>query len=321
MPATDAASNATIASRAIVGSRVFDAPRELGWKAWTDPRHIARWWGPNGFQNTIHRMDVRPGGAWEFVMHGPDGRDYANKIIYREIVEPERIRYSHVSGPLFEATVTFTAEGRKTRVDMEMLFESAELRDRVASEYGAVEGLQQTLDHLAGELRVMATGAFVISRTYAVPRDLMWKVWTDEEHLAKWFGPKGTTLFHSKNDLRPSGTYLYGMRAPNGEEWWGRWVYREIVKPEKLVFTISFADADGNVKQHPVDPKWPLQWLSVVTFSESGGRTTVTVHWTLLQDATAEERATFEAGFDSMNGGWSGTFEQLTSLLEKEKKR
>ena len=93
-------------------------------------------------------MDVRPGGEWNFIMHGPDGTDYQNQIVYREVVRPERLVYDHVTGPLFRATVTFEDGGDKTRVTMQMLFESAELRNQVAEEFGAVEGLNQTLDHL-----------------------------------------------------------------------------------------------------------------------------------------------------------------------------
>ena len=146
---------ADTASREIVASRVFDAPRDLVWRAWSEPEHIAQWWGPKGFTNTIQEMDFRPGGVWRLVMHGPDETDYQNKSIYREIVKPERIVYSHVSGPLFEATVTFTSVGKRTRVEVRMVFESAELRDKVAKEFGAVEGLDQTLERLGQKLAKM----------------------------------------------------------------------------------------------------------------------------------------------------------------------
>ena len=82
------------ADREIVSARVFDAPRELVWKAWVDPKHVAQWWGPKGFTNTIHEMDVRPGGVWRFAMHGPDGTDYKNEIVFIEVVRPERDRKS-----------------------------------------------------------------------------------------------------------------------------------------------------------------------------------------------------------------------------------
>jgi uncharacterized protein YndB with AHSA1/START domain len=136
------------ASREIVVTRVFDAPRDLVFQMWTDPKHIVQWWGPKGFTSTIYEMDVKPGGVWQFVMHGPDGVDYQNKVVYLEIVRPERIVYSHVSGPQFQMTVTLVEDGGKTRLTAQMLFESAAQRDQVAEKFGAVEGLKQTIGRL-----------------------------------------------------------------------------------------------------------------------------------------------------------------------------
>jgi len=143
------------ADREIAITRVFDAPRELVFKMWTDPTHVAQWWGPKGFTNTIDEMDVRPGGVWRFVMHGPDGVDYQNKIVYVEVVKPERLVYDHVSGPQFHVTVTFAEQGDKTRLSMQMLFESAAARDHVVKKYGSVEGLSQTLGRLEQHLAKM----------------------------------------------------------------------------------------------------------------------------------------------------------------------
>ena len=140
------------ADREIAATRLLDAPRALVWKAWTDPRHIARWWGPNGFTNTIEKMEVRPGGAWEFVMHGPDGTDYKNRVIYDEIVEPERICYRHLSGPVFRVIVTFAEADGGTVLTMRMQFGSAAERNQVAERFRAVDGQSQTLERLAGHL-------------------------------------------------------------------------------------------------------------------------------------------------------------------------
>ena len=87
-PATESA------DREIIATRVFDAPRELVFKMWTDPKHVGRWWGPRGFTTTIHEMDVKPGGIWRLTMHGPDGRDYKNKVVFLEVEEPERLVYT-----------------------------------------------------------------------------------------------------------------------------------------------------------------------------------------------------------------------------------
>ena len=140
--------------KTIVGSRVIDAPRDIVWSVWTDPKHLAQWWGPNGFRTTTSAFDFKAGGVWRFVMHGPDGRDYENRITFDEIVKPERIAYHHGGGddvePVqFHVTVTFEDLGGKTRLTMKGLFATAAIRDEVAAKYGAVEGAQQTLERLA----------------------------------------------------------------------------------------------------------------------------------------------------------------------------
>jgi len=141
-------------ARAIVAVRVFDAPRDLVFSVWTDPKHLARWWGPNGFTTTTSSFDMRPGGVWRFVMHGPDGRDYQNRITFEEVVRPERIVYRHGGGedvePVrFKTTVLFEDMGATTRLTMRMDFPSADERARVIKEYGADKGVVQTLSRLA----------------------------------------------------------------------------------------------------------------------------------------------------------------------------
>jgi uncharacterized protein YndB with AHSA1/START domain len=148
--------------RSIIGTRVFDAPRELVWSVWTDPKHLAQWWGPNGFSTTTSAFDMRPGGVWRFVMHGPDGRDYENRITFDEIVKPERIVYHHGGGgdvePVqFTTTVTFEDLGGKTRLTMRGVFPSAAERERVIKEYGADKGLVQTMARLGEYLAKLAS--------------------------------------------------------------------------------------------------------------------------------------------------------------------
>ena len=137
----------------IIGVREFDAPRELVFEAWTDPKHLAQWWGPNGFTTTTSAFDMRPGGVWRFVMHGPDGCDYENRITFEEIVKRERLVYHHGGGddvePVqFRTTVTFEDLGGRTRLTMRGVFPSAAERARVIKEYGADKGLVQTLARL-----------------------------------------------------------------------------------------------------------------------------------------------------------------------------
>lgn len=133
----------------IITSRLVDAPRELVWRMYTEAEHVAQWWGPNGFTNTIHAMDVRPGGAWRLTMHGPDGTDYENESVYTEVVPPERLVFDHLGGHRFLMTITFEDREGKTLVTMRHTFDSAEVRTRVVERFGAVEGARETLARLA----------------------------------------------------------------------------------------------------------------------------------------------------------------------------
>jgi len=141
--------------RSIIGTRVFDAPRELVFAAFTDPKHLAQWWGPDGFTTTTSAFEFKPGGVWRFVMHGPDGRDYQNRITFDEIVAPERLAYHHGGGdevePVqFNTVVTFEDIGNgQTRLTWRGTFPTAEVRARVIKDYGADKGLAQTMARLA----------------------------------------------------------------------------------------------------------------------------------------------------------------------------
>lgn len=144
----------TAQDREIVISRTVAAPRDLVWKAWTAPEHLIKWWGPDGFTNTFHEIDVREKGVWRFTMHGPDGVDYPNRIVFTEILPPERISFLHDddsedSRERFASIVTFEEDGGKTAVTLRSIFETKERRDRAVEKYGAIEGGKQTLGRMA----------------------------------------------------------------------------------------------------------------------------------------------------------------------------
>ena len=133
--------------------RVYDAPAKLVWTMWTEDKHVTKWWGPRGFTLTTKSKDVRPGGKWIYTMHGPDGTDYPNKVIFLEVVKPERLVYKHASDDEtenvnFHVTVTFEAAGDKTKLEMRSVFESKEELARVEEKYGAIEGAKQTVSRL-----------------------------------------------------------------------------------------------------------------------------------------------------------------------------
>ncbi|MDB6041454.1 MAG: hypothetical protein JWM63_5 [Gammaproteobacteria bacterium] len=146
------------ADREIVIERLLNAPRELVFEAWLDVKHLHQWWGPTGFTTTTTEIDVRSGGVWRFIMHGPNGMDFNNRIDFVEVVKPERIVYEHGEDGApgqFYVTVTFANQGGKTRLTMRSVFASAADRDKVVKEYGAIEGGNQTLDRLAEYLATM----------------------------------------------------------------------------------------------------------------------------------------------------------------------
>jgi uncharacterized protein YndB with AHSA1/START domain len=145
------------ADRELRISRVLNAPIELVWEAWTDPEHLKQWWGPDGFTNTILKMEMRKGGEWNLVMHGPDGIDYKNASVIKEIVKHKRIVYDHVSGPRFLATISFEAQGKKTRIDWHMLFQTKEQLIQTVKTFKADEGLKQNVSRMEQYLLNMQT--------------------------------------------------------------------------------------------------------------------------------------------------------------------
>jgi uncharacterized protein YndB with AHSA1/START domain len=151
---------ASTADREIVITRVFDARREMVFEAWTNPKHVAQWWGPNGFTTTIQEMDLRPGGIWRLVMRGPDAREYKNKIVFVEVTKPARLVYKHepekgTEPGTHESTVTFVERDGKTEVTLRMLFASVAAREHVVKTYNAIEGGKQTLGRLGEYLKTM----------------------------------------------------------------------------------------------------------------------------------------------------------------------
>ena len=147
------------ADREIVISRMISAPPDVVFEAFTEVRHLSRWWGPDGFTTTTRAFEFRVGGVWDFVMHGPDGTDYQEWITWREIVPPDRIALVHGEfrddPNAFDSVLTFAPDGAATRIEMRTLFPTKELRDLAVEKYHAIEGGQQTLSNLAAYVTQM----------------------------------------------------------------------------------------------------------------------------------------------------------------------
>ena len=143
--------------RAIIITRVFDAPRDIVFSAWTNPELLKRWWGPRGFTNTFHEFDLKPGGKWRFVMHGPDGGNYANESVFVEINAPEKIILNHISHPHFQLTATFEEVSKeKTKLIFEQVFETVELYNKVKG--FAIDANEENMDRLETLLNKSLSG-------------------------------------------------------------------------------------------------------------------------------------------------------------------
>ncbi len=450
-------------ARSLDLTRVFAAPRRLVFQLWTDPPHVAEWWGPHGFTNPVCQLDARPGGAIRIDMRGPDGTVYPMTGRYRDIVELERIVFTSAAfaaagRPLFEVltTVTFTEQGGQTTVTVqahvveataaadpylagmetgwsqtlerlgELLakmpvviertfaasqdavweaitdpaqmkrwyipnIESFKPKVGFRTEFNVREGGQNYLHQwevtavvpgekiacrwrfdgypgdsvvtfelspdgnktklklthegletfrpaenpalsrnefeegwtnlIGSSLKAFVEGPgsapgreFVFTRGFDAPRATVWRAWTEAEQLQRWFGPKGCTVPACSVDLRPGGLFHYCMKTPDGHVMWGKWIFREIVPPEKLEVIVSFSDAQGGVTRHPLSPTWPLETLSTMTLTERAGKTELTLRWAPY-GATESERLTFGLSHESLQQGWTGTMDQLAAYL------
>jgi uncharacterized protein YndB with AHSA1/START domain len=157
--------------------------------------------------------------------------------------------------------------------------------------------------------------SFVITRLFNAPRPRLWDAWTKPDQLSQWFGPRGVTTTVMAHSLEPGGILHARMETPDGGRMWAKFVYREVTAPSRLVWVHSFSDEHANVTRAPFfDGNWPLELLTTVSFAEEGRGTRVTLTWTPL-NATDIERQTFAANMNSMNQGWTGSFEVLDAFL------
>jgi uncharacterized protein YndB with AHSA1/START domain len=306
--------------RDIVITRSINAPLDLVWKAFSDPKGMAHWWGPNGFTTTTFEMNFRVGGMWRYVMHGPDGTDYNNWTRYAEITPQQRIVYDHGGDDpdhaMFQGSISFEASGKTTQVTLRLLFDSISERDEGIT-FGAVKGAEQNLARLDGYVAVTPKEKqFVITRTFAAPRDVVWRAWSEPEHFIQWWGPKDCVMAAAEMEFRPGGRFHYSMTWPNAAPMWGLFNYRDIVAPERIEFVNSFADQEGHITRAPFFEDWPLEVHNTVTFTERNGETTLTISGGPI-NATEGERVRFDSIFDSMTEGFGGTLDKLDIHLSQ----
>jgi uncharacterized protein YndB with AHSA1/START domain len=287
----------TAGPRELILTRTLNAPREIVFAAWTDPHQLARWWGPQGFDNPVCEADPRPGGAINIHMRGPDGTVYPMGGHFEEVTPPSRLVFIALAFPQADGswllenrnTVTFERRGEAT----EMRLHVEVLKALPGSEMalaGMEQGWGQTLDRLealAAEDR--SSREIVLSRTFDAPRELVWEVWTQPPHAEKWWGPNGFTTTTLEHEFRVGGTWRHTMHGPDGRDYPSRKMYYEIEPPARLVYSHGWDD----------DALPPL-FLATISFNDLGGKTEVQMRSTF---STAAERERVVNEFGAIEGG------------------
>jgi uncharacterized protein YndB with AHSA1/START domain len=301
-------------------TRVYDAPLEAVWQAWTDPEALAQWWGPRGFTLTHHSRDLRPGGHWHYTMHGPDGTDYENTTHYLEVVPQQRLVYDHGGHkdrpPLFRVTALFTERDGRTQLDMSMTFATPEVAEEMRA-FIKKAGGEGTWDRLAEYLGEHHAGTeqFFITRSFGASIERMYEMWTNPEHVAQWLPPTGATMRFLRAEPWVGGCSFYAMTLPDGATMHGLIKYVALEKPSRIVYTQQFCDEKERVIRPPFFENWPEAMLSTVDLAAEGAdRTRLTVRWE-PRDATAADIAEFVKQRGSMTMGWSGSFDKLEARL------
>ncbi len=307
-------------SNVIALTRVYDAPLIAVWEAWTNAEEVAQWWGPRGFTITTHARDPRTGGHWHYTMHGPDGTDYENTTQYLEVVPRQRLVYDHGGHkdrpPLFRVNALFTERDGRTQLDLSMTLATPEAAEEMRG-FIKKAGGEATWDRLAEYLGARHAGKeqFFITRSFDVGIERMYELWTDPEHFARWLPPTGATLRFLRVEPRVGGTSFYEMIHGSGAPVYGLVKYLALEKPNRLVYTQEFCDANERVIRPPFFKDWPETMLSTVEFTAEGPeRTRVTVRWEPLV-ANAADIAEFVKQRGGMTMGWTGSFDKLEALI------
>lgn len=304
-------------------TRIYDAPVKAVWDAWTDPSQVAQWWGPRGFTLTTHSKELRPGGHWKYTMHGSDGVDYPNTTTYHQVEKHALLIYDHGATddrpPLFRVTVRFSESKGKTKMDMTMALATAEAAQETRK-FIKKAGGESTWDRLAEYLEKETSGKekFVINRTFSAPLDIMYEMWTEPKHFAKWLAPTGFRMEFLRADIKPGGSTFYFMTNDSGMKMYGRANYLELERSNRLVYTQQFCDEKENISRHPGAPTWPETMLTTVVLDAEGpDQTRVTVTWEPHGATTREELETFIKMKAGMTMGWTGSFDKLDAVLEE----
>jgi len=306
--------------------RIFDAPRELVWKAWTEPENVKRWWGPKGFTSPVSKIDLRVGGRSLYAMRSPEGKDFWSTGVYREIVPFERIvatdSFADENGNIVPAshyglsgvwplellvTVTFEEQSGRTKFTLRHVgLPPGEMSDLTKAGWNeSFDKLEKVLEEEKSRREKTVLIAepgkqeSSIIRIFDAPCERVFRASTDPKLIPRWWGPRRYTTTIDRMDVRPGGSWRFIQRDADGNEFAFHGVYHEI-SPRRLVQTMEFEGMPGHVL------------LEIVTFEDIGGKTRMV------------EKSVFESVEDrdgmlksGMEEGAIETTDRLAELVEK----
>jgi uncharacterized protein YndB with AHSA1/START domain len=311
----------------LVITRILNAPRELVWRAWTEPAYVMRWWGPKLFTAPVARIDLRVGGKYLNAMRSPEGQDFWSTGTYREIIPGEKIvstdNFADEQGNIVPAsqygmsgdwpsellvTVSFEDYGGKTKLILRHEgIPAGEMREMTKAGWNESFDKLETLlqDEILARTKTLLVAepgkqeAFIM-RIFDAPREKVWKAYTDPKCIARWWGPRIYTTIVDTMDVKPGGSWRYINRDAGGNEYAFHGVFHEVTKPSRLVYTFEWEGMPGHVL------------LGIVLLEDLDGKTKLT------------ERSIFESVEDrdgmlksGMEEGAGETLDRLAALVER----
>ena len=311
----------------IIVTRTYNAPRELVYKIVTDPKLIPEWWGPRNLTTTVEKMELRWGGQWRFVQRDPQGNIFAFHGVYHEVKSPELLIYTMewegMPGHVLLNIDRFDEHDGITIWNSSSIFETVEDRDGMLQQgmEGGTREITERINELLTKLNPQGMisetkqhsegdgSSLKITRIYDAPRERVWQKWTDPDQSLCWSGPKDYIGSYAKFDLHVGGRYLSCMRGPDGKEIWSTGTYKEIIEPNRIVMTDSFADEHGNVvpaSYYGMGSEMPIELEVEVTLEDIGGKTRMTLEHCGLPKGEILEQTKV---------GWNESLDKLAECL------
>lgn len=297
-------------------TRIFNAPRELVFDAWVNPKQLAKWWGPRDFTNPTCEVNAKPGGKIYIDMTAPDGTSHPMGGHFDKIVRPELLVFTALAFDDAQGnaqlrvvnTVTFIEEKGKTKITLhaEVIHATPAVADALA---GMDQGWNQSLDRL-DNLVAPNEAQVKITRTFNAPRSMVFKAFTDKEILEKWYAPGDCTIEFKKLEAHKGGLYHSVIKIPNHHDCWCMGTYLEFVEPEKIVFTMAVANGEGKYispSEVSMDLEWPFETIVTILFEDAGNKTKV-----ILRQTVAASLAQRTGALPS----WLLMFDKLDGMLK-----